>query len=106
MELVPLMEKQSNTPRLPESLFRKPLTEGLPVPQLPGTDFSRNFSKSGMGTGRNLLIEIEELRNRTWGWSPQTQTTRASRDICPVHSRTLLALTFPDTSLFIKALRG
>ncbi len=39
----------------------------LPVLYLPGTNFSLSFSKSAMGTGRNLLIEIEELRNRTWG---------------------------------------
>jgi hypothetical protein len=39
----------------------------LPVLQLPGTKLSLSFSKSGMGTGRSLLIEIEELRKRTWG---------------------------------------
>jgi len=57
------------------------------------------------GTGRNLLIEIEELRNRTWG-----PVARRKRRLHPVkfvqkRSRTPLVLTFPDTSLFIKVVK-
>ena len=59
-----------------------------------------------MGTGRSLIIEIEESRNRTWAPVASGATTFASREICPKRSRTPLALTFPDTSLFIKVVRS
>src|ERR1700730_4767647 len=38
-------------------------------------------------------------------YSPQTKTMSASREICPKRSRSPLALTFPDTSLFLKVVK-
>jgi hypothetical protein len=57
--------------------------------------------------GRNLLIEIEKLRNRTWG-AGRLRRKRRLRPvkICPKRSRTPLASTFPATSLFIKMVRS
>jgi hypothetical protein len=67
---------------------------------------------------RNALVATERSRvligqkraSRRSGalrvrYSPQTKTMSASREICPKRSRSPLALTFPDTSLFLKVVK-
>jgi len=93
---------------LPDPPHRAPEVQVLlPALQPPGTNFSLSFSKEWDGvTVRNFLIAIEDLRNRTWG----PGRLRRKRRLDPakfVHSlRTPLALTFPDTSLFIKVVKS
>jgi hypothetical protein len=71
--------------------------------------FSPNTSQITEQQGRYVIGH--DLSPHFYGTSTiwvdrlRCKTTSASREICPKPSRTPLALTFPDTSLFIKVVK-
>jgi hypothetical protein len=80
------MENNQMTPRLPEASSSRSAAAS--------DEFLAELLEEWDGNGRNLLIEIEELRNRTWGRSLQTETTSAPAK-CIQSTREPASINFP-----------
>ena len=102
-----LRDSRSNqlnyAPALPLYLFPAVASHGLPSRSVP---FGRAVTGQRSADNRKSDFLVNEPLKHGLLLLRSRRNTPASRQICPKDSRKPLALTFPDTSLFIKVVRS